>query len=210
MKLSPQKRKSAFSLMELLVVIGIMILVAGMVVGLAGVVGEKKKISRTQVEREKLVTLIESYKTKIGVYPPQNPDPNNLGMNTLIYELAGAVIYPPATNPEYETPFGTIDSNTLFSVFGVRGIINASTDPTEVKRLLKSLRPDQKAEIAPDTLSLVVPIDGVNGQPNPWRYMTGTNAATVGTNILHNRESFDLWAEIDTGKKVITIGNWKD
>jgi type II secretory pathway pseudopilin PulG len=212
MKLVRPVQSRAFTIMELLVVIGIMILVAGLVVGLAGVASKRKKISLANAERDRLVMLIESSRAKIGVYPPQNPNPNNLGKNTLFYELAGAVRTGPAGNPIYVNNNGplafNIDSNTLYAEFAIPGIINSSDDPTEVKRLLKSVRPGQVATLSANVYSLVVPIDGPNGQPNQWRYLVNTNA--VGTNDFHNKEGFDLWVDIVSGDDTHRIGNWKD
>jgi len=212
----PHSSFRAFTLIELLVVIAIIAVVAGLVVGLAGVVGEKKKISRALVERDKLVLLIESYKSKVGVYPPQNPNPNKLEKNSLLYELAGAfrsTTLAPSSPDYYATPLGSISSNLLYSEFGMRGVINAIDQPPagdtmDLKRALKSVKPDQVGSLAPNTLSLVVPIDGPNGQPNAWKYLVGTNNA--GTNVVHNPNSFDIWVEIAARNKIITIGNWKD
>ena len=81
-------------------------------------------------------------------------------------------------------------------------------DTTDLKRALRSLKPEQFVTLAPNALSLVVPVDGANGQPSPWKYLVGTN--NVGTNIVHNPGSFDLWVEIVVRGKNITIGNWKD
>ena len=202
----------AFTLIELLVVIAIIAIVAGLVVGLSGVTSEKKKISRAQVERDRLVTLIEDYKAKVGVYPPDNP--NNAGRNTLLYELAGAIrdTRNPG-NPTYITPIanitplGNVQASVLIASFGVNGIQNAvdiGGETNQVHRLLKSVKPDQMGTVAPGTISLVVPIDDWNGQqPNPWNYLRGDNAA-------HNKDSFDLWVNIKMGRKTNVIGNWKE
>ncbi len=209
-----------FTLIELLMVIAIMAVLAGLLVGLNNVAGDKKKISRAQVERDRLITLIEAYKLKLGVYPPQNPDPNNAEKNTLLYELAGA--YRDMSNPGnplYQTPFGDIRSNLLYQEFGISGLVNASDDRTEIKRFLKAVKPDQVASLVPGTLSLVVPIDRPDrSRPNPWKYFWNTNTIKGSTtNILHNPDAFDLWAEIySRGKKsvyctdCVVIGNWKD
>jgi prepilin-type N-terminal cleavage/methylation domain-containing protein len=200
----------AFTIIELLVVIAIMAIVAGLIVGLAGVSGDSKKIKRTEAELANLVTLIEQYKTKVGVYPPDNPNPNRPERNVLLYELAGA-IRRPAADPIYETPYWTNTASELFNAFGVSGIVNArdvgniDPDANRMHPVLKNLKSDQFATVAGNTRSLVVPIDGKNGQrPNPWHYRLGnpTNA--------HNPESFDLWVEIKLSNKTNVIGNWKN
>lgn len=199
----------AFTIMELLVVIAIIAVVAGLVVGLAGMAGKTGKTKRTESENERLVTLINSYQAKLGVYPPDNPA--NERINTLLYELAGAVRDTNnASDPTYITPFGNIQASVLRTSFGVNGIQNAVDilgETNHIHRLLKELRPDQRAEVVPGTLSLVIPVDGPNGQPNPWSYLAGANAQ-------RNPNSFDLWVTNVFGRganaKIIIIGNWKD
>ena len=207
--------KRAFTIIELMVVLAIMAVVAGLIVGLASVSGDNKKIKRTEAELAKLVTLIEQYKTKVGVYPPDNPNTNFPQRNVLLYELAGAVRKPPTADPVYETPYWTNASNQLFNAFGARGIVNArdegnvDPDANRMHPVLKDLKSDQFAEVVSGTRSLVVPVDDKNGQrPNPWRYLVGSSAA-------HNPESFDLWVEIKLGAtngvaKTKIIGNWKN
>jgi len=205
----------AFTIIELLMVIAIMAIVAGLIVGLAGVTGDSKKIKRTEAELANLVLLIEQYKTKVGVYPPDNPNGNQPERNVLFYELLGAVRYP-AADPIYATPFWTNTASELFGAFRVSGIVNArdvgivDPDANRMHPVLKNLKSDQFAEPFPGTRSLVIPVDDKNGQqPNPWNYRLGnpTNA--------HNPESFDLWVEIKLGTtngvpKTKLIGNWKN
>ena len=186
--------KRAFTIIELLVVIAIMAVVAGLIVGLAGVAGDNKKLKRTEAELANLVTLIEQYKGKVGVYPPENPNANFPDRNVLLYELAGAV-RKPAVDPVYETPYWTNTASELFSAFGVRGIVNArdegnvDPDANRMHPILKNLKSDQFAAAVPGTRSLVVPVDDKNGQrPNAWRYRLGNATNT------HNPESFDLIA----------------
>ena len=208
------KKRGAFTLIELLVVIAIIAAIAGLVVGLAGVGSREKKEKRVRVELAKLVTLIEAYKTKVGMYPPDNPsDPDR---NSLLYELAGAIRdHAIPTNPRYITPFDDILTTEIWSVYGGydvfsapdrAGIVNAverERDPDDSKmyRLLTKLQSDQYATVA-GQLSLVAPVDGPNGRPNPWNYARGTNA-------VHNPDSFDLWVDVVIGDQTNRIGNWK-
>lgn len=197
----------AFTIMELLVVISIIAVVAGLVVGLAGMAGKTSKIKRTESENERLVTLINSYHAKLGVYPRDNK--NNPGMNSLLYELAGAIRDTNSTpnDPTYITPLAPpIQASVLNANFGVNGIQNAvdiGGETSQVHRLLKDVRPDQVFAVVPNTLSLVIPVDGPNGRPNSWRYLVGDNAT-------NNPTTFDLWVDIVVGRKTNTIGNWKD
>jgi prepilin-type N-terminal cleavage/methylation domain-containing protein len=204
-----KNQSHAFTIIELLMVIAIMAIVAGLIVGLAAMTGDSKKINRTQTELAKLVTLIEAYKAKVGVYPPDNP--GNPGTNSLLYELAGALRNAPDSNPIYNTPFGDVQSNVIWSTFGgLTGVQNAGEpggntgDENRMHSILKDLKKDQFAPGPNNTLLLVVPVDDPNGRrPNPWRYRVGANAS-------HNPESFDLWVDIKVRAGARTIGNWKN
>jgi len=63
----------AFTLIELLVVISIIGILAGLTVGLSGVASRKSKESRIRGDLNRLVTVIENYKARLGSYPP-SPD----------------------------------------------------------------------------------------------------------------------------------------
>lgn len=190
--------------MELLVVIAIIAIVAALVVGLAGIASENKKVSRAKAELAKLVTLIDAYQSKVGVFPPDRS--SSPGTNSLLYELAGGIRdRADDTNPNYITPFGNITSNELWTTYGTSGMLNAiekdgNADDMKVHRILKDIHKDQTNAVA-GHISLVVPVDGPNGQPNPWKYLRGANA-------VHNPDTYDLWVEIVVRGKTITIGNW--
>jgi prepilin-type N-terminal cleavage/methylation domain-containing protein len=218
MKTARINRIPAFTLIELLIVIAIIAVVAGLVVGLAGAAGGKKRTARTQTELAKIVTLIEAYKAKVGVYPPDNPsEPDR---NSLFYELAGTIRdRGNVADPSYETLFDkvAITSNQIWAVYGGEdvfpaddrnaGFLNAvekerNADDAKVHPILTDLKPDQYAMIAGHR-SLVVPVDGPNGRPNPWSYLRAPNA-------IHNPDSYDLWVDIVAGGKTNRIGNWKN
>lgn len=200
---------AAFTLVELLLVISIIALLAGLVVGLSALASRKMREQRVRAELNGFVTAIEAYKAERGFYPPDNP--GRPSTNSLFYELSGAVF----TNGNYETLNlrETIAPSDLLAVFKREGIANSSRDPTEVKSYMK-FKPGQYKlmNVKKDVELLVVPVKGPNqikGRDgsavidlNPWRYdASSTNR--------HNRNSFDLWAEILIGKQTNVIGNWK-
>lgn len=135
-----RRNRLAFTLIELLVVISIIAVLAGMVVGLAPVASAKMKESRVRGELAGLVTAIESYKAKFGVYPPDHTfkqvfpgvgevtvvDPI---MNPLYYELTGALV------DNQQMSFFTADdevelkSATLYALTGREGLVNAIPRP---------------------------------------------------------------------------------
>ncbi|MEK7685362.1 MAG: prepilin-type N-terminal cleavage/methylation domain-containing protein [Verrucomicrobiota bacterium] len=200
----------AFTLIELLMVISIIGLLAGLLVGLGPLASRKMKESRVRAELNRLVTGIEAYKADIGSYPPDNPGQPN--KPPLYYELSGAIF----TNGNFQTlnRLETIAPSVLKTYFGREGIMNsARNDPKEVKFSM-DFKPSQykEMEVKEDVELLIVPAKGPNqikGRDgsnvidiNPWRYdASSTNR--------HNRNSFDLWAEILIGKRTNIIGNWK-
>jgi len=77
-----------FTLIELLVVIAVMAILAAMIFPVMGVIKKNQIKTRTGAELRQLETAIESYKAKLGHYPPDNGT-NHL-VNQLYYELNGA------------------------------------------------------------------------------------------------------------------------
>lgn len=132
-------REGAFTLIELLTVIAIISVLAGMVVGLAPVASAKMKEARVRAELAGLVTAIESYKARFGVFPPDHAYATNYNgqpatavdpvMNTLYYELTGALV------DNQRGSFITADdevevaSLTLSALTGREGLVNAVPRP---------------------------------------------------------------------------------
>ena len=218
-KLRPKKSAAAFTLIELLVVIAIIGILAGLVVGLGGLVSGKGKIGRVQAELAQLKTAIENYKGKRGHYPPDNPtdpliQPNASQMNALYYELVGV------TNDIAAGKFGTLDgveyvSTNVFLTLGlgVDGIANSSLtsqqsdDAAAAESFLKNVKPTQYVSFtngSGDIIKLLnVPVQGTDRSvTNLWHYNSH--------NPTNNSGSYDLWAEVLIGHKTNIIGNWSD
>jgi prepilin-type N-terminal cleavage/methylation domain-containing protein len=201
-----------FSLIEILVVIAIMAVLAGMIVGLAGVVGDRKAISKTEAEVQRLSLLIETYRSKIGVLPPDNTNNPSAPTNTsLFYELAGAINN---GNGTFTTPFGDVSVATLTTACSVGGIINAAgvtdiEDRAQIKRLIRDVKSWQTNTITVNGQDIIVftaPADGPNDRKvNPFFYRIGSP-----NNGTHNANGFDVWAEIKTRSGSKIIGNWKE
>src|SRR5256885_14664780 len=167
----------AFTLIELLVVISLIALVAGMIIaGGAGII-VKGKQARVQAERDRLETVIEHYKVKLGYFPPDNPA--NPAVNQLFYELTGT------TNTGGGSTFYTFNGQTIAvatinSAFGRKGLANSSSERDRVQNFYPIILPAAYKEISSSPRTshvLVVPFDGPNpitavgGKPiNTWRY----------------------------------------
>ncbi len=154
----------AFTLIELLVVISIIGLLAGMVVGLAPIATTKLKESAVRAELQQLITLIEAYKTKYGVYPPDGvrrvdvpgeglQTLSNPALSPLFYELSGVYI----TNATSPSGFFVaradgddsdgIRSPELQSWFGRDGILNARTYELRNRLFISDFKETQYAEV---------------------------------------------------------------
>ena len=213
----------AFTLIELLTVIAIIGVLAALVIPLSGVASSKMRLSRVNVELNNYITAIESYKSRLNYYPPDNPKVKSLvpadyrlatGMNPLFYELSGAIYTNlPAPNGAFTTLNGSekVSTDDLLSNFGVKGVQNSARDPRDVPYKGAAFKPAQYAalNVGTDVEVLAVPVPqgpdlltGKAGKINPWRY----DASSLNR---HNRDGFDLWAEYTIGKKTIVIGNWK-
>ena len=190
---SPRRQPSAFTLIEMLVVIAIIGLLAAMVVGGASHFREVSVRARVQTELNQVVSAIESYHKKYGFYPQDNT--NNPAYNPLYYELTAT----PLTD--------TIDLGEM----RIKGIVNTGD---EAKNAFPNIGIEGKnykwlvdpAKLDPststNTLVLTAGYKGPEGDVNPWRY--------VSKNPTNNTETYDLWAEVLVGNKKIVIGNWKD
>ena len=70
---APIGADSAFTLIELIIVIGIILGLAGLILSVSGYVQEKGKRARAEAEIAALSAALESYKADNGIYPRDNP-----------------------------------------------------------------------------------------------------------------------------------------
>ncbi|MEY2409332.1 MAG: hypothetical protein QOF48_2002 [Verrucomicrobiota bacterium] len=179
--------RRAFTLIEILVVIGIVALLAGLVVYLLPGITEKRVRGRVTAELEALKTIIGQYKEKTGFYPPDNS--NNVALPPLFYELKAV------------EPLGPQERIEL----NIGGIANAGGEGSTKTDFFPSLKPSGTNSITTNGAvlwMLVVPYKGPGGDINPWHYNS--------SNPQHNIDGYDLWAEVVIGDKTIVIGNWKE
>jgi type II secretory pathway pseudopilin PulG len=205
---------AAFTLIELMVVIGVIILLAAMTVGGVTRAVSKGKETRVRAELAQLVTAIEAYKVDLNSYPPDHPtDPARA---PLFYELSGVMV--DNQSGEFLTRGGgeVLPAARVKAWFGIDGFQNAVTNPDEIRSYL-ALRAEQHGEISnppEDVEVLLVPVawprsaaqQPIPGKPglNPWRYRHPENRMAT-----NNSGSFELWAEYVDGNAVRVISNWR-
>ncbi len=214
---------SAFTLVELLVVISIIALLASLTVGLSGLASRKSKESRVKGDLSRLDTAIESYKASIGSYPRDNP--GRPSTNQLFYELSGTYYIQNSQQQagQFQIPTRTdaISASVVTRFFNAPGFGN-SVRKGDKLRFTEEFRSSQYKAITPDPpveiLTVAVngpktfaydgrvaplPIRAADGtEVNPWLYDSSSA-------IRNNRRGFDLWTEIVIGKNVLRFSNWE-
>lgn len=209
---------AAFTLVELLVVIGIIGIVAALTVVGIGQVKYKKAENGTKAQLAKLQLAIEGYKSAFGSYPPDNPataaaTPH---WNPLAYELGGVrrsgLNYTSESDPTH-----TVTPAMLTSYFNLAGLVNVQPAGTSKHKYALNLRIGTGLTAdavfitngAPGILAgMFLQVPAEHPDPlqtvNVWRY----RAYPAGG---HNPKTYDLWAEIKqrgtTNAQI--IGNWK-
>lgn len=155
----------AFTLVELLVVISIIAVLAGLVVGIAPSASRRMREARVRAELEGLIGAIEAYKIRYGVYPPDNYDPvrrvSNPTMHSLYYELTGVLADNVRGVLLTADDNVAINPNDFQRYFGREGVLNSvpripalnpaaqqRMDREQKKRLIRrEFKPSQYAEI---------------------------------------------------------------
>ena len=210
----------AFSLIELLVVIGVIVLLASLSFPVMRSVTRAQTLKRAQAELTQIETAIETYKTKLGFYPPDNG--GYYSTNQLYYELMGTTLTTIGGQPAYQTLDGSasiLSTPAAFhAAFGpttqVTGFMNTSKpgagdDTPNAVKFLTGLKAAQfLAATSPVTstvlgVSMSGPITFTgpnNGEIVPYCYNS--------SGPQHNPKSFDLWLDITVGGKTNRISNW--
>lgn len=210
MTLKSNSSKTAFTLVEVLVVIAILGILAALVTAGAQRAAEKQKISRVTAELANLVSVITRYHSDQQFYPPNSLQSNQKDpkaeMPPLYYELSGTRY----DGTQYRTlngdvPIANSDINTVFGLGGF-----ANSNPETAKNYFSNLKTNQHSRVNGLEV-LIVPVEGptepeiINDfgkRVNTWRY--------VSRGATNNPTSFDLWADIIVGSKTNRIGNWKE
>ncbi len=212
----------AFTLIELLIVISIITLLAGLTFPAVRSARISVMRARARAEMIQLQAAIERYKDKLGYYPPDNP--GNWERNQLYYELLGTTNIGSVASPVYLTLDGSAqikfaDFPQAFPIVppnqGVAGFMNCARpgrgdEVPNAATFLNGLKTGQFVVITnstnPDLCRILVcGLEGpllttVGPGINPWRY--------VSSNPHYNQKSFDLWIDILAGGKTNRICNW--
>ena len=211
------RRVRGFTLMELMVVIAIVAILAGLLLGMLPAITEKRTRSVVRTELRQLVMAIEAYKEKHGFYPPDNT--NNIAQPSLFYELGGTTVTNDTFYPLNGAPFLT--QQNIKDEFGTEGFLNTAADPQEVKIFLPGLKEKAQFVASPfsgntNVMVLRVPARGARNaavpaaeDQNTYKYIVG-KGPTSAVNPTNNPNTFDLWADVVIKGRTVSIGNWKE
>jgi prepilin-type N-terminal cleavage/methylation domain-containing protein len=226
----------AFTLIELLTVIGIIGALAAMLLAVAGPVRVKQKIFTARAEMERLVTAIDRYKATYGFYPPDNQVQadsvtNRFRVPQLYYELTGTTNI--NSNPADPTPvYQSLDNPSLATlkggpggdvqhIFGVGGFMNCSKpgggeDAGTARNFLPGLKPKQvwndytnHPPSEPGVTLLVTSVGGPDDNYQPLGQQDLNPWRYNSSNPTNNPGAYDLWVQLVTSKgKTNLICNW--
>ncbi|HEY1171281.1 MAG TPA: prepilin-type N-terminal cleavage/methylation domain-containing protein [Verrucomicrobiae bacterium] len=222
MKLSQKhgKNRGAFTLIEMLVVIAIIGILAGITFPVVKGVMVKRAKAGAKAQIENLDTLINSYHAQFNSYPLDNPDlslPKRNAVHPLYYELMGSTFN--STMSRYETVSENILENEVRNHFkqdGLRNVTHDANNPEspKSKTFLESLNSTDveslrtidganirllKARVKDVEMNMITNASG--SLFNPVRY--------VSTNPTNNQGRFDLWIEFEVGGNRYRASNWE-
>jgi len=213
---NPQSLLRAFTLIELLVVIAIIGILAGLLFPAGAAIKRNATIKKAKTELRQLSLAIDSYKAKLGYYPP-GPGGLYTMSNSLYFELSGATLTA-ATGGNFVTldGAGQIPQAAMQATFGQGGVLNttkggADDNGLPAEAFIKGLKPNQYADLANGVRILKCSVDwpkdngeAIAGYPfiNPWRYVV--------SGATNNPGTYDLWVDVILSGKTNRISNWSD
>jgi prepilin-type N-terminal cleavage/methylation domain-containing protein len=217
---SARHASRGFSLIELLVVIGVISILAALTFPAMNAVKVAQARHRARAELTYIETAIEAYKTKLGFYPPDNG--GYYLTNQLYFELLGTtLILDPSGKP---FSFQTLDGSASILVTGFRAAFGSATtvtgfmntskpgagdDVPNAVKFLTELKAAQFLAVNSPVNSTVLGVS-MSGMP----VFTGPNNGEIvpygynSSSPVHNPKSFDLWVDIIAGGKTNRISNW--
>ena len=211
------------SLKEMAVATGLVLLAGGVIYGIycGGAALWRRHLLEKSIpavlagaraQRETLVSLIETYKSRFGYYPPllTAAGPDRGVLNPLCYELLGARFDP--KNAQFYIPVTKdgLSRDEVEKYFNMRSFSNSLVFPSLPLNLLAN-RSLSVAPLTPGSDLFGVGLAYTDFTPEPFWYDYAFSAWRYLTNpARHNPGRFDLWIEIKVAGKQFSIGNWPE
>ncbi len=185
MKTTRRSHQPAFTLIELLAVITIIVILASLVVSSMGFVTDRQNKEKAKVQMALLSRGLEEYKLDMGTYPLTANTTDGAGNSAVLYEMLFYEGYNYVASGSPATWTKTI---------------NGVTYPKATKIYVKDLDPSSTRQGWVDLVS-TPPASTTVKDPwgNPYRYRTAvaypTSASTAATaNAATMNPDFDLWS----------------
>jgi len=164
-------------------------------------------------QRHELLSAIDAYKALFGVYPPDHvvsrqPIVVDALKNPLLYELAG-IIYNPTNKMFQLGSLKAVEADYVKEFFQCDGFKNCGEKPEQIKRFLTAVDlPARQLHHDPDVFAVGFFIRDERIPPEvEWEFDVGS-WRYVSSSPTNNPGKFDLWIEVKTKNRTVTIGNW--
>ena len=185
-------RNSAVTIIELLVVITIILVLAGLILSISSYVQNKGARARAETEIAAMSAALESYKADNGIYPRDNPG------NTYTDSLNARSLPSPVPSP-------SPNSYTNASVFLYTELSGLDTNqqPIANKKSYFTFRPQMLGHPPGNSVTVAYLRD-------PFGNCYGYSTANQGNSSNGFNPTFDLWttANDKTGNTSAWIKNW--
>jgi type II secretory pathway pseudopilin PulG len=190
-----KRRYTGFTILELLTVIAIIIVLAGLILGTAGYVQKKGARSRAETEIAAMSAALENYKADNGVYPTNSATSALDPVNDTNAATTAATKYAAASLYLYKELSGDHDANR---------VVNPSDDLSGAGVTPKTyftFRPNMLIPPPPSTAN-------VTGIRDPFgnSYGYSTMKASGGSNGFN--PTFDLWSTAGSTDPNQWLKNW--
>jgi prepilin-type N-terminal cleavage/methylation domain-containing protein len=212
----------AFTLVEMIVVTGIIAVLAALIFPVTAAVKKSRDLNRARTELMRVVHAIDGYKDKLGHFPPDNAA--NPLYSQLFYELCGTTA---VASGGSITAFKSLDGSTSIpqgdvrAVFGADGFINCTRgggdEAQPAQKFLLELKAGQYLDMTSSITPVTTPkpcrllgcsLDGPNAvvdpvtsrKFNPWWY--NYSSPTNGT------APYDLFVDVQVGNRIYRVSNW--
>jgi general secretion pathway protein G len=182
---SSLRARGAFTILELLVVITIIIVLAGLILSTVGYVQKKGARSRAEAEIAAMSAALESYKADNGIYPTENTTTEQLKAtdnNSTNYVAASKYLYKQISGDDDGDP-------------------TTPAPPTAKNYLGSALKPQMLSPNPPGPNTFIRDPFG-----NSYGYST-LKAVTPASPDGYN-PTFDLWSTANSTDPVQWIKNW--
>jgi len=188
--------RAAFTILELLIVIAIIIALAGLVLATVGYVQKKGARSRAEAEIAAISAACESYKADNGIYPRGNAS----GSTSTPYDTD-------TLNARFGPDPSTYNSASLFLYKQLSGDTNANLQPPAGAKTYFSFKP-QMLSGAKDANGNLTSVSYIR---DPFGICYGYSTAYQNDPATGYNPTFDLWSVADAKpatNQVQWIKNW--